>query len=92
MFLVRVVTLIVTSSPSRGGVAELGHSALRALVVLPAWPDGRWLGRSELGVTGGIGMIVLALITALWFYARNSNATHMHSSSSFDKVRHPRTR
>lgn len=91
MFVAGALVLIGSSPPSRG-VGGLGFSALRALMVLPAWPNGQCLGWSELGVAAGVGVFVLALAIALWCRTRDLTTTRTSLSSPFGRVRRPRAR
>jgi hypothetical protein len=58
MPLFNMVTLIGLSSVSPGGLGVLGHSALKALVILPAWPVARWLAPPALVLAAEAALVV----------------------------------
>jgi hypothetical protein len=62
MFFITMLTLIGTSSASRYGVPEMGHSALRTLMVLPTWPLARVLGWPVAAGVGGSGLLIICVV------------------------------
>jgi hypothetical protein len=62
MFFVTLLTLIGVSSASKYGVPEMGHSALRTLMVLPTWPLSRMLGWSLAAAVGGSGILIVCVV------------------------------
>jgi hypothetical protein len=62
MFFITMLTLIGVSSASRHGVPEMGHSALRTLMVLPTWPMTGVLGWPCVAAVSGSGFLVVCVI------------------------------
>jgi hypothetical protein len=65
MSVVRVLTSIGLSSFPRSGVGTWGHSAWKALIVLPTWSLARWLGWPEFAGVGGVCLLALAFVTMI---------------------------
>jgi len=65
MFFIATLTFVGTSSVSRGGVAELGSSALRVLMVLPTLCSSGSLGWSEFEVAGGVVCLLVCAVVAI---------------------------
>jgi hypothetical protein len=62
MFFITMLTLIGISSASRYRVSEMGHSALRTLMVLPTWPLARLLGWPMAARVGGSGLLIMCVV------------------------------
>ena len=65
MFFVTMLTLIGVSSNSNDEVPEMGHSALRTLMVLPTWPLTRVPNWPLAAAVGGIGLLIVCIIMAI---------------------------
>jgi hypothetical protein len=63
MIFVTMLTFVGTSFVSREGARGLGYTALRALMVLPAWPLTGSAGWWAAGV-GGSGLVVVCAVAA----------------------------
>jgi hypothetical protein len=61
MFFITMLTLIGIS-PASNGVPEMGHSALRTLMVLPTWSLARVLGWPVAAAFGGSGLLIMCVV------------------------------
>jgi hypothetical protein len=66
MAVLLMVTTSCLSFASRGGVESLGHSTLRALMVLPTWSLTRWTNGPPGVVAVGAGLCVALASVVGW--------------------------